>query len=88
VQCKRSYAEAYLQERNVNMEEGTQWKNKVLVIGGVIGGLVGVGTAHLLVQRAEREGQELKLGTGEGIRLGLMVLGMLRQVSRLGDGGE
>ena len=70
------------------MDQGTAWKNKVLVIGGVIGGLVGLGTAYLLVQRAEKEGTELSLGTGEGIRLGLMVFGMLRQVSRLGDGGD
>ena len=70
------------------MDEGTGWKNKVLLIGGVIGGLVGVGTAYLLVQRAEKEGTEVQLGTGEGIRLGLLVLGMLRQVSRLGDGGD
>ena len=70
------------------MDEGTAWKNKVLLVGGVIGGLVGVGAAYLLVQRAEREGTELQMGTGEGIRLGLMVLGLLRQVSRLGDGGD
>lgn len=70
------------------MDEGTGWKNKVLVFGGVIGGLVGVGTAYLLVQRAEKEGTEVQLGTGDGIRLGLLVLGMLRQVSRLGDGGD
>lgn len=72
----------------MSMDERTEWKNKVLVLGGVIGGLVGVGAAYLLVQRAEREGTELELGTGEGIRLGLLVLGMLRQVSRLGDGSE
>jgi hypothetical protein len=70
------------------MDEETGWKNKVLILGGVIGGLAGVGAAYLLVQRAEREGTELQLGTGEGIRLGLLVLGMLRQVSRLGDGGD
>jgi hypothetical protein len=70
------------------MDEGTGRKNKVLVLGGVIGGLVGVGTAYLLVQRAEKEGTDVQLGTGEGIRLGLLVLGMLRQVSRLGDGGD
>jgi hypothetical protein len=70
------------------MDEGTGWKNKVLVLGGVLGGLVGVGAAYLLVQRAEREGTEVQLGTGEGIRLGLLVLTMLRQVSRLGDGSD
>lgn len=70
------------------MDEGTGWKNKALVLGGVVGGLIGVGAAYLLVQRAEREGTELRLGTGEGLRLGLMVLGMLRQVSQLGNGSE
>jgi hypothetical protein len=70
------------------MEDGTNSRNKILVLGGVIGGLVGVGAAYLLVQRAEREGTEVEIGTGEGIRLALMALGMLRQVSRLGDGGD
>lgn len=72
----------------MSMDEGTGWKNKALVLGGVVGGLIGVGAAYLLVQRAEREGTELRLGTGEGIRLGLMVLGMLRQVSQLGGGSD
>lgn len=72
----------------MGMDEGTRWKNKALVLGGVVGGLIGVGAAYLLVQRAEREGTELRLGTGEGIRLGLMALGMLRQVSQLGNGSE
>lgn len=72
----------------MSMDEGTGWKNKALVLGGVVGGLIGVGAAYLLVQRAEREGTELHLGTGEGIRLGLMVLGMLRQVSQLGGGSD
>jgi hypothetical protein len=72
----------------MGMEDGTNSRNKILVLGGVIGGLVGVGAAYLLVQRAEREGTEVEIGTGEGIRLALMALGMLRQVSRLGDGGD
>jgi hypothetical protein len=65
--------------------QDTQWKSKVLLIGGVIGALVGVGTTYLLVQQAERRGESLKIGTGEGLRLGMLVLGMLRQVSRLGE---
>lgn len=67
------------------MEQDTQWKTKTLIIGGVIGALMGLGTAYLLTQRAEREGETLKLGTGEGIRLGMLALGMLRQVASLGD---
>jgi hypothetical protein len=65
--------------------QDTQWKSKVLLIGGIIGALVGVGTTYLLVQQSERRGEALKIGTGEGLRLGMLVLGMLRQVSRLGD---
>ena len=62
-----------------------QWKSKVLLLGGVIGAAVGVGTTYLLVKQAERKGEPLKLGTGEGLRLGMLVLGMLRQVSSLGE---
>jgi hypothetical protein len=67
------------------MEQDTQWKTKALIIGGVIGALLGMGTAYLLAQKAEREGEPLKLGTGEGLRLGMLTLGMLRQVASLGE---
>jgi hypothetical protein len=70
------------------MAEDSQWKRQTVLIGGLVGAFLGAGTAYLLVQRAEREGKQLQLGTGEGIRLGMYVLGLLRQVSRLGDGQE
>ena len=59
-----------------------------MVIGGVVGALVGLGAAYLLAQRADKDGKELRLSTGEGMRLGMLILGMLRQVSRLGDGKD
>ncbi len=61
------------------------WKAKVLLVGGLIGALAGVGTAYLLVQRSEEQGKPLRLGAGEGVRLGLLVLGLMRQVARLGE---
>jgi gas vesicle protein len=67
------------------MEENQRWKTKALLLGGLIGAILGMGTAYLLAQRAERQGETLKLGTGEGIRLGMLALGMLRQVANLGD---
>lgn len=67
------------------MEEETHWKTRVMLIGGVVGALLGVGTAYLLAQRAEREGKQLKLGAGEGLRLGMLLLGTLRQVAGLGE---
>lgn len=63
-----------------------QWKTKVIFLGGAIGLLTGVVGAYLLVQRAEKAGDKPLLNSGEGVRLGLLVLGLLRQVTQLGDG--
>jgi hypothetical protein len=70
------------------MEEDTQWRTRVLIVGGLLGALIGLGASYLLIQRADREGTQVKMGTGEGIRLGMLVLGMLRQIGRLGEGKE
>jgi gas vesicle protein len=68
------------------MAEESQWKARAMLVGGVVGALLGVGTAYLLAQRAEREGRQLEIGPGEGLRLGVLLLGMLRQVAGLGEG--
>jgi len=59
------------------------WKPKVLVIGGLIGAVLGLGAAYLLIQSADRQNRPLALSTGEGIKLGLLALGTLRQVAQL-----
>ncbi|MFP3853553.1 MAG: hypothetical protein ACLFWD_04565 [Anaerolineales bacterium] len=56
---------------------------QTLVMGGILGALTGVGVAYLLVKRSEQQGGDMSLTTGEGLRLGLLVLGLLRQVSDL-----
>jgi hypothetical protein len=66
--------------------EAENWKMRTLMVGGLIGLLAGVGAAYLLVQRAERQQSKVNMGTGEGIKLGLLVLGLLRQVALLGEG--
>ena len=66
------------------MEAEANWKTRILIVGAIIGAVTGMGAAYLLVQRAERRGEQLKLGTGEGIKLGMGVLGLLRQVGELG----
>jgi len=62
------------------------WQTKTLLAGAVLGALVGAGAAYLLIQRAERENARLNVSAGEGVRLGLLVFGLLRQVALLGDG--
>ena len=56
-----------------------------LIIGAVVGALTGVGAAYLLLQRANRNENEVSVTTGEGLRLGLLILGLLRSIAALGD---
>ena len=64
----------------------SSWKSKALLIGAVIGALTGVGTAYFLIKNAEKEGETLSLSSGQGLKLGLLILGTLRQVMQLDDG--
>jgi hypothetical protein len=61
------------------------WKPKVLLIGAAVGAFVGLGAAYLLAQQAEREGRMPEISTGDGVKLGLLVLGLLRSVVALGE---
>jgi hypothetical protein len=72
-----------MEETNLSTETA-QWRNKTLAAGVIIGALVGLGAAYLLVQKADREKGKLEVGTGGGIKLGLIVLSFLRQISQLG----
>lgn len=66
------------------MDDNKQWKMKTLVIGGIVGALIGLGAAYVLIQRAEDEEAKPKLTAGEGVQLGLGVLGLLRLISNSG----
>lgn len=66
------------------MDGEGNWRTKTLLLGSVIGALTGLGAAYLLIQRAERQGEPPKLGTGEGVKLGVWVLGLLRRIGELG----
>jgi hypothetical protein len=69
--------------RNKEIIEPSDWKPKVLVVGAVVGALVGLGAAYLYTQRAELENGSLapEFSPGDGVRLGLLLLGLLRSVS-------
>lgn len=74
---------------SIEITEGTEdFNNKkvaTLAIGGVIGALVGLAAAYLLWQNAEKSGGEIQVSAGEGISLSLLVMGLLRQVAKIGD---
>ena len=60
-------------------------QNKILIFGALIGAVTGLAAALILQRRAEKTGNEITLSTGEGIQLGVMIMGLLRAISSLGD---
>jgi hypothetical protein len=69
-------------------EMDPSWSGRVLLIGALLGTLTGLGAAYLMIQRAKNRAEAPNLNAGEGIRLGLLVLGLLRQVATLGSGDD
>lgn len=70
------------------MQSEGNWKAKALLIGALLGALTGLGAAYVLVRRSEQTEEPPRLTPGMGLRLGMMVLWLLRQVGQLGEGGE
>ncbi len=56
-----------------------------LLLGTLIGAFTGLIAAMLLERRAEKNESETAITAGEGLKLGVLVLGLLRAISSLGD---
>ncbi len=63
----------------------SNWKAKALIIGGLIGALAGLGATYIMVQRSD---EPPEMGATDGIKLGLLLLGLVRQVGDLGSKKE
>ncbi len=63
-------------------------KVKTLIIGAAAGAAIGLAGAFLLTRRAEETGTEITVSTGDGMRLGVMIIGLLRAVADLGRDKE
>jgi len=70
------------------MTEDSNWKTRTLIVGVLAGALTGLGVAFVLIQQTEQEGEVVQLRTSEGVKLGMGVLGLLRQVGQIGAGGN
>jgi len=58
---------------------------RVILSGALLGALVGLIAALLIARRAEKSERETAITTGEGIKIGALVLGLLRAIASLGD---
>lgn len=71
--------------RKYEIAVSNSWKTQTVLGGVAFGALAGLIAAYLLTQRAEREGRETAISSGEGVQLGLLVFGLLRTIASLGD---
>ena len=60
-------------------------KNKIILGGALIGAVTGLVAAILLTRRAEKTERETPITSGEGLKLGVLIIGLLRAISSLGD---
>lgn len=68
--------------------DGLGWRTQAFVVGGVLGAIVGLAAAYLYVQGAEQSDEPPKIGSGEALRLGLLLLGTVRQIAQIGQPDE
>ncbi|MCJ7434144.1 MAG: hypothetical protein MUO77_11715 [Anaerolineales bacterium] len=60
-------------------------KRRIILSGALLGALIGLVAAMLITRRAEKNERTTAITTGEGIKIGALVLGLLRAIASLGD---
>ncbi len=60
-------------------------RSRILLYGALIGAATGLVAAVLLNRRAEKNDSESAITAGEGLKLGVLVFGLLRAIASLGD---
>ena len=60
-------------------------RGKTLMAGALIGAFTGLVAAMILSRRAEKNEKDTALTAGEGLKLGMLLFGLLRAISSLGD---
>jgi hypothetical protein len=63
------------------------WRNQTLVIGAALGLVIGLAGAYIVIQRAEQNNALPEISAGDGLKVGLGLLGVLRLVSDIADRG-
>lgn len=65
------------------MENSGSWKTKALVVGAVVGAFTGIVAAMIFIEQAAKENDRPKITTGDGVKVGLGVLGLIRMIADL-----
>lgn len=68
----------------VKSEQDARFK-KTLVIGAILGTFVGVAAAYVYIQNL-KDDEQASISPGDGVKLGVLVFGLLRSIASLGEG--
>lgn len=63
------------------------WRNKTLLIGAFAGLIIGLAGAYIVIQRSEELNNLPEVSAGDGVKIGLGVLGVLRLVADIAERG-
>ena len=66
------------------MSRNPNWKSLTFLVGGSIGLLTGLAAAYLIVKKQEEGGDSLKLTSGDGAKIGMGIVTLLRMISETG----
>jgi len=65
------------------MPSNIDWKKQTYLIGALAGLAVGILAALIIIQRSEKDEIQPKLNAGDGVKIGMGVLGVLRLISEM-----
>ncbi|MBI3739391.1 MAG: hypothetical protein HY258_10130 [Chloroflexi bacterium] len=60
-------------------------RGRTLLLGALIGAFTGLIAAMLLNRRAAKDDRTTAITAGEGVKLGVLIFGLLRAIASLGD---
>ena len=60
-------------------------RTRIMIYGALIGAGTGLVAAMLLNRRAVKDERSTAITTGEGLKLGILLVGLLRAIASLGD---